>query len=586
VIHQEFLRFSEVKRKKIMILRTNKNIIIYYKLYYYTHMNINNDWNKISNNYNELNSWQSNRQLNYLEINNDSTVTSSEIVNIGCLCNNHSTNSKLEMKQFWNLPDTIINNVTNAKKIINQYYWTEKQNINNDKVIRKKSGLSCKTNSSAKYAFNDSINKTLTPNVNFFNTVDVTSYMTDFNQPIQANTAIDLFGYFCPTETGDWSFTIMPSDGNLTFSSLWVTSDNAIYDYTNNNLDIAPGAQNTTFTISLIKGEYYGIRLHIANMSSAPTSNSLLSVKSPSGKLIYGNTAETNYFVTLTNNDGTVYYKNLIYFAFTQNTNNLFNCYFIEPPGIKNYETIKALKVNLPIQLKTSNVPISISYSGNETVTNTNTTPTNIRLPIGVNIEIVKSTWGILKKATTIYYTPSTVPATGHVQGSINSVVGDTNSSEAGNTVNYSLLPYDYQSSKIIQVKNTKEMNLSTDVTDKVKTLVNKNSLQLNAPYTDLFGDPTATYLLEGNYVKELQINYTYNSVVNQADITTPFIYLNNRGLAKIGYVWDSINCESDYTFDTTYNACGMMCTYKLVLDNSGKFCIFDGSNMVTSKNL
>lgn len=549
-------------------------------------MDIKNDWNRISNDYNRLNTSQSNMKLNYLEINNDNVITGADIVNIGCLCNNHSTNNNLVMTQFWNMPDTIINNVTNAKKIINQYYWTEKQNINNNSVVKKKGGLSCKTNSSNNYAFNDSIKKVMTPNVNFFKNIDVTSYMTDFSKPLQANTAIDLFGYFCPSESGDWSFTIAPSDGKLTFSSLWITSDNAVYDYTNNNTDIFPGDKNTTFTTTLIKGEYYGIRLQFANMTNAPTTNSLLNVKSPSGQLIKGNIDGSELFVTLMNNDGSVYNKQLVYFAFTQNINNLFNCFFIEPPSEKNYQSIKELKVNLPLQLKTLNVPISISYSGNETVTNNNSTPIQIRLPVGVKIEVVKSKWGILKPATTIYYTPLTVPATGHVQAAVNSVVGDANSSEPGKTVNYSLLPYDYPSSKVIQEKHTKEMDLSSDVTDKVKTLVNNNSLQINAPYTDLFGDPTATYMLAENYVKELQVQYTYNSAVDQSAISTPFIYLNNRGLAKIGYVWDGINCESDYTFDTTYNACGMMCTYKIVMDNSGKLCIYDGSNMVTSKDL
>jgi hypothetical protein len=552
-------------------------------------MSIQSDWNTVNSTYNTLNAKISDLKLNYLEINNDSYITSPEIVSIGCLCNNHSTNLGLKMTQFWNMPDTIINNITNAKKIINQYYWNEKQNISNPNVISRKPGLACKTNAAAHYATNSSVSQKLMPDVRFFSKTDVTSYMTDFTQPLQANTAIDLFGYFIPNMTGDWTFSIAPSDGTLTFSSLWISSDNAVFDYTMNNVDIVPGAANPTFTISLIQGECYSIRLQIANMTASPITNPLLSVVAPNGNLISGSgVGGIDLFTTLTNGDGSVYNKQLLYFAMLQNATNtsLYNCYFITPPAVDNYNTIMTLKTNDPIQLQTKNVPLSLTYSGDQTVTNTAGTSTSVTLPPGVNITIKSATWGILTPATTVYYTPQTVPATGYVQATTNSVVGAADSSEPGQTVNYSLLPYNYPSSKIIQQRNTKVAKLSTDVKDKVQQLVNKSSLQIGgSDYTTIFGDPTATYSLAQSYPLQLQVEYTYNSVVDQSAITAPFIYLNNRGSVKVGYVWGGINCESDFNFDTTYNPCGMQCTYKMVLDDSGKFCIYDGKNMVTSKD-
>ena len=542
--------------------------------------NIQTDWNKVNTTYNKLNSGFSDQKLNYLEINNDNYITTPEIVNIGCLCNSESSNSGLNMTQLWDMPDTMINTITNAKKMINQYYWNEKQSYTNGS-IKRKPGLACKTNSSDGYANTPS----QIPDVQFFSKIDVTSYMTDFTQPLPSNTAIDIFGYFIPYSSGDWTFSIAPSDGIKTFSSLWVSSDNAVFDYTINNVDISPGVATPTFTVHMISGEIYSIRLQLVNMSSTPITNTLLSIIAPD-KILLDTERLKSVLSTLTNSDGSIYNKQLLYFGMIQNTTNtsLYNCYFITPPAVDNYNTILNLKVNYPIQFQTKNVPITITYSGDETVTNAVGTSTSIVLPIGVNITIKKASWGILTPATTIYYTPQTVPATGNVQSTINSVVGAPNSSESGQTVNYSLLPYNYPSSKIIQKRNTKVMNLNKDVTSQVQELVNTSSLKINGnEYTTIFGDPTATYSLEQSYPMQLQIEYTYNSAVDQKDITAPSIYLNNTGLAKIGYSWKDTICESEFTFDTTYKACSMQCSYQLVLDNSGLFCIYDGNNMITS---
>jgi len=546
--------------------------------------NIQNDWNTVNSTYNNLSSKYSDVKLNYLEINNDNYTTTPEIVSIGCICNNETTDLGLKMTQFWDMPDSMINIVTNSKKIVNQYYWNEKQNMNNTQIIKRKPGLACKTNAAEGYAN--------PPNqiadCQFFSKIDVTSYMTDFTQNLSSNTAIDLFGYFIPNSSGDWTISIPPSDGIKTFSSLWISSDNAVYDYTQINADIIPGQSSSTNpnpkTIHMITGEIYSIRLQIANMTSAPLTNAIINIIDPQG----GAVDPTNVLYTLLNADGSVYNKQLLYFAMIQNNTNksLYNCYFISPPANDNYNTIQTLKVNDPIQFQTKNVPITITYSGDESITNTVGTSTSVVLPIGVNITIKKATWGILTKATIVYYTPQTVPASGYVPPKVDSVVGSPNSSEAGQTVNYSLLPYNYPSSKIIQQRNTKEMQLSTDVTSKVQQAVNKNSLKIGGnDYITVFGDPTATYSLAQSYPLQLQIEYTYNTVVDQTQITAPSIYLNNTGLAKIGYTWGGMSCESEFKFDTTYKACNMQCQYQLVLDNSGKFCIYDGSNMITSKD-
>lgn len=548
-------------------------------------MSIQNDWNTIGNTYGNLNDEISKSKFTYLEINNDDYLTNPEIVNIGCLCNDHSTNNRFTLSQIWKLPDTMLNNLANAKKITNDFYWVERKNINTN-LIQKKPGLSCKTNSSKDYAFKDPITQKLAPNINCFESVEVTTYMNDFNNPLQANTAIDLFGYFYADTTGDWTFTILPSDGNLTFSSLWISNDNAVYDYTNYNSDIKFGSNNSSFTITLVQGEYYPIRLQIASMLNSPTSNGILSITTPTGSLITNNS--NNNFVTFQKSDGSIYFKQLMYYCFIQNeqNTNMYDTFFIMPGETDNYKSIKKLKNNYPLQLTMKNIPITITYSGKETIKKNNSTPISIKLPKGVNIQIVNAKWGILIPATIIYYVPVTVPAIGTVQNTTGSITGAAKTSEAGQTLNYALQAYNYPSSKIIQEKHTKIMDLSTDVTTKVQTIVNKNSLAINPTYTDLFGDPTATYMLADNYTKEIQITYSYNSVVDQSTISQLFLYLNNNGQAKIGYIWDNINCESDFNFDTPYNPCNLVCNYKLLLDNTGKLCIFDGTNMITSKNI
>lgn len=106
-------------------------------------------------------------------------------------------------------------------------------------------------------------------------TVDTSNYRTILNGLYQANSqntgtytgswsyptncSIELFGYFRPTISGTWTFWIWTDDT----SYIWI-GNNALSGYTTGNANATTNASvsaATSFTISLIAGVYYPIRM-------------------------------------------------------------------------------------------------------------------------------------------------------------------------------------------------------------------------------------------------------------------------------------------------------------------------------------
>jgi hypothetical protein len=73
------------------------------------------------------------------------------------------------------------------------------------------------------------------------------------------NFAIEMFGYFRANITGTWTFSLSSDDG----SYLWIGA-NALVGYTYSNQNIGTPSPNTaaTYTVTLLAGVYYPIRIH------------------------------------------------------------------------------------------------------------------------------------------------------------------------------------------------------------------------------------------------------------------------------------------------------------------------------------
>lgn len=205
---------------------------------------------------------------------------------------------------------------------------------------------------------------------------------------------IEIFGYFFPRETGEHTFKLC--DANIDY--LWISNDNGLYDYTVNNADIHKNTVNMgngkECKVYLIKNNYYPIRFHIRKNS---TTSFLLQIIDPMGSNISSNIDNHNYFVTLTEN-GSIYYKKLLYFALTKNDKNSeFQCHFIEDKKT-NYDTIKKIKSNPPFVYKYVEIPTEITYESgifNIQGVHGEELTVGLEVPEGGYIEVIDAKWGL-----------------------------------------------------------------------------------------------------------------------------------------------------------------------------------------------
>ena len=127
--------------------------------------------------------------------------------------------------QKWNVDDTLESGFLNAQRLYNKIKFDEDTLIRSDE-IEKRSGLALKIKEAQGF-FDD--------NANYFSDVDYSSLQTDFNVKIKSLSAIELFGYFTPDVTGEWTFQIP----TLYINNLWISNDHALYDFTKDNADIS-----------------------------------------------------------------------------------------------------------------------------------------------------------------------------------------------------------------------------------------------------------------------------------------------------------------------------------------------------------
>jgi hypothetical protein len=533
----------------------------------------------VNNHYGEINNLSKNNTYKYIQVSD----TENSPIDIGSMCNdeNYINTGYLDTSKYWEVEDNIEMCFTNAKTIWSNMKFEEEKFINSNSVV-KQSGLSIIEKSSNGHFEDD---------VQFFkDTAPSTTYISELNTGIKANSSVDLFGYFVPNITGTWTFSTL----NTEIALFWIKDDHALYDYTINNADISSRTVSNDgsrkFSISLKKDEYYPIRIQLANLTSFPNTRALFSVLSPKQELIVSNTPNHNYFVSLLYANK-LYMKKQLYFGLVRSRRSiqgkpLFHCFFVDSSS-RNYDTIKKLKVNEPRLFKTSEIPTTITYESakyNVSSSADDMTPINILSPQGSNLQILNSKYGLLKDRLENQPIPLIVPET-----------------DPEKTIKKDNIPYLYRElydrnqyrdangqrllSSFVQPKPTKtiyndnwvSVPSSSDTTKINQSLVNANKLYIDGAYNNTYGDPAPGYRgkiasIEYRYSQKFDTNDPRNNITNKT------IYLDSTGQLVIGYFYNGTTNSSVISYLNNSDKCTdpNLCNYVLKLKDNGNLAIYN----------
>ena len=526
----------------------------------------------------EINDLTKNNTYKYVQINEKRHNP----IDVGSMCNdeNNISSGYLDTIQYWDVEDTAGMCFLNAQKVYTDMKW-EEDNLIHSNSMGKQSGLSIIEKSS---------NGHIEEDVQFFKDSTPKGYMNDFNTQTKANTSIDLFGYFVPDITGAWTFSLTNTD----IAQLWISDDHALYDYTTKNADINSQTISTNnskkFSIELKQNEYYPIRIQIGNLTSEPNTNALLTVVSPKQDLIFKNSANHNYFVSLVYN-GQPYMKKLLFFGLVQSNQNrkenkkLFQCVFVNPIA-KNYDTIKQLKVNESKTFRSIELPTQVSYqSAKYNVSSDENTPINIKAPSGFNLQIVNSKYGLAKDrlenqpialsvdetdpSKTIKQDYTTYNYRKRTTNGIEDASGQLLSSSFVNP----------KPNKTIYKDNWVSVPSSKDTTNMNQSMIRGNELNINGDFNSIYGDPAPGY--DG---KSVSIDYRYSKIFDSNDstnnITNKTLYLDGSGQLVIGYDFNGTTNSSLITHLNISDICTDVCNYVLKLKNDGNLAIYNNQKV------
>jgi len=370
-------------------------------------------YNEINTLYPELNDIKKNNIFVYSEVSEQQQAP----INVGPIIDDeyNLNTGMLKMYQNWSIPNDLDTCIYNAQKTYSKIKYDENRDIEKMDIqsgllfrtLRLENVRSYRVNMFDDLDFNNSNLLTSFAITDGFSTFESSQYegftlIENFESPNQMynnvnndyTNCFDIFGYFYPKHSGEHTFKIC--DGDIDY--LWISNDNAIYDYSVSNADINKNTLNMgngkEAKVMMIKGNYYPIRMHIRKQSS---SQYLLQVSDPNGTAITSNSGGHNYFVTLLNS-GNIYYKQLLYFALTKtDIESQYQCYFIEN-NKPNYDAIRNMKANPPFIYKYAEIPTQITYESGvfhcEGAQGENIL-VGADVPEGGYIEIVDAKWGL-----------------------------------------------------------------------------------------------------------------------------------------------------------------------------------------------
>jgi len=485
--------------------------------------------------------------VSYLQVSNNNI----NLIPVGPLCNNDGPNIKTlkNVVQYWNMTDNVGEEIgdsagsciRNAAKIINKQTFEEMSKIYNDTSILKTPGLYVTIIPNPLYAKED---------VNLFlNRDGVINNQLNDSITIQKSQAVELFGYFCPNVSGTWKITIPSFTAGQLFSKLWISDDNALYDYTNSNADICnddglSGIATEFTTITVAAGSMIPFRVHVITTSAyngyekipfitaklVTVSTPIVGITTPLPE-VNNNTTDYNYFITLTQN-GKPYYKQLMYLALLQVKDSKYKCLFMNTTP-ENIKTIQELKINPPLQYITTSIATPLNSIVKGTANATQNQTTNVNAPLGIALNIDKGTWGQAP------YKYNEVTSTTTKQQTYNPEKTEV---KDGKTIKYAA---GYTTKDVTTTQSTpKTVDQMKDVTQIDRNQVNSGSSLNISPsqYTSLYTNPVDTRNtnpgLNNNYVE-----YSYRP--DQTKYTDKNIFLDKTGKLMIQYSYDgTINIE------------------------------------------
>lgn len=311
--------------------------------------------------------------------------TKNETIEIGVICDdeNEPRPGDLVLSQKWGFPDSANTCMYNVQKTYSKALYDENKMIHGDGVT-KKNGLIMKSK-----PFNNVNDYT----IDIFDTNASEEFINSVGTTLTGKIT-EYFTYFCPNQSGEYTFTVQLM--NLYY--LWISNDNAFYDYSTNNADIDKNTLSIlggakTYKIHLTKGEYYGLRVHA--FSSQSIVGAPFSIYDPEGKLI-DNTTDTHQFFNVLTIGNEIFYRKLQYFALYKNVSSSagYLCLFVNPTNA-NYELIKKHKNILPYMYKKVVIPTPITYeSFPYTVVASESDKPAISCPKNAQITIIEATWG------------------------------------------------------------------------------------------------------------------------------------------------------------------------------------------------
>jgi hypothetical protein len=148
--------------------------------------------------------------------------------------------------------------------------------------------------------------------------------------------SVEWYGFFCPSSTGNWTFTINSTNP----AYIWI-GDIAINDYqSNNSLINTINSQSVSGTANFLMNRYYPIRIQYGNRLNTDTFS--LTITGPDS-----HTNGIPLLYTFYNSDGSLFEKSIVYYSLVDSgyaNKGLYSCYVTNPDKetymqLKNYNS-------------------------------------------------------------------------------------------------------------------------------------------------------------------------------------------------------------------------------------------------------
>ena len=159
-----------------------------------------------------------------------------------------------------------------------------------------------------------------------------------------------------------------------------------------------------------------------------------------------------------------------------------------------NLNTIRALKLNPVVQYVRNMITLPITLEVSGTLETTNDVPTDITIPMGINLSIRNATWGRQNyQWTDVQQVPYTEEQRVPEQVTTKTL-GNNYGTLSAHTSTLQSDPYVKIVQKIREERTPRSESQMVNVRDKAQSLTQTNKFHIDAgDYKNKFGDPTYT---------------------------------------------------------------------------------------------